>query len=1439
MKPKNAKKFIALLAGVMPLTTSLAIEFANNDQSIQTGGSISKDLDGIYDGNLFGGFFVYNGALTLSNGTLTNFSTKGGDGSGGGAGLGGAIFVNAGATVTLNNVNLSNNAAVGGNALALDSNGRVGGSLNNRFNSNGAEATGKQGSDASDGTSWLNNQNGLNGYNGLDGANAGAGSLTIGGVGGRGGNGANGSGSSAATLLAAANNAVNLIKAVHGPTETAEFTAIAAAATAAAAGSAPIDPASAAAWTILATQFTALATQSGTRSPLEIARAVADTTALIALTVTSVTEGVAGIGGAGGTGGNGGLSDFGNGGNTGGAGGNGGNALSTAGAKAIGGSGGTGGQGGFGGFGAGGGQGGNGGNGGTHGPAAVSVDMDGSAGAGGTSSWYGGNGGSGLGRGLLNQGGDGGSGFGGAIFVRSGGTLTIRGNATFEDNYTQAGSGYGGDDTTAPGEAGYSAGADLFLMKGANVYLDPGAGKVISFNGNPHGFSISDDSSASLFNSPIADGQGANVSIMSGLVDFNDDNNYSGHTIIEGGTLEAIDGQGIYYNSHIEISGGILQTTGLFTRYVGSQSNKISWTGSGGFSAMSPEGLTVKLGNGTPARWNTSGFVPTGSALIFGSEYDAGKVLFTNSVDLNGANRTILVTKNGNNDPTLTGVFSNGGLNIGDSDHVGTLNLTANSTYTGETNLRNGVLNLTGSLASEKVWIASGSTFNNINTGIDNSGLSSNADVSNDGILNLSNDDTVATYTSTGTLNGPGKLWATEYKLNNGSVINTPLGTGSLTTSGLVELNATSDASTVNVTPGSTLNLNQAEVLNDNAAVTVNGTLNLLAGNETIDTLAGTGTINSNAYQLFLRDSSFTGTLNADKTNVIISPGGSVSLGNGNTQTNDLTIPTGSSLTMGTGGLTTGVMTINGTYTVPDSSLLTYDILKGIGQIIASSFTNRVGFTTMGLLNFSGNYINLGKLAPGNSPGIVTIAGNFTNVGDLEMEVASAAPAGVGFDQVKVGGSVTISPGSRLILQKYGSDNIKVGKAYQLISNSTGNSIVTNGTFSQILFDSDGTAGAGASTDSAAYIYNLQTSQTIFTGLNPQSSTYADLGRNRNERAAADAIFTKAQVATRQLTTSDPLTGTFAWKIVDEVGTAGTDLARFVPDYYGAMADFAFVGGDETLRQIAAVDTRVSGVNADYSHQEFETADNANANRNDYFVSGAIAVNEKFGFAASLNAFEGDITSTFGKADADGISVAIGAKYVVNGKYVVHGTLGHSTTDYNLTRATLMGTAEGITDTNAFMSEVGVTYDEPIANNLTAKPYANLTWKSANTDGFTETGAIDRLINNGSDATRLTADLGVKVDWKASLVNKPITTQAFMGLKQIISDSSDTVDLTLVNVTDVNYAMDYADDASTLLKMGVNFNMQVLDGQSAYTGYETDLGAETTHKFNLGYRISF
>jgi len=1438
----------AALAAILSLSLTLKPALAVDPTSgVVLNGSFSLDgAGGIIDGSSANGYFLRTGDMTLSNVTLQNFAVKGGDGSGGGAGMGGALFINTGTTVELNNVSFLANNAAGGNGGA----GVVGGSLNSLFNTSTA-AGGSNGPTFLDTflgvRVFMNDGNGGDGYNGTNGANGGA--NMAGGTGGNGGSGGDGwDFNPIETALAAYYTAKAITDALGAANPVTEPAA--------------------------ATQATTSASQSTAQAAIHTLNAAA-----------YIAMNQAGYVGSGGGGGNGGVGGSGGEFSGGGLGGNGAAGGDGAGG-APGGAGGGGGPGGLGGFGAGGGQGGNGGAGGAAGSSfdvaffnRSGAGAEGGAGAGGNGGFGAGLGASGADNLTPTAGGAGGSGLGGAVFVRTGATLTITGNTLFDGNGVRGGDGQAGDSSTVPGQSGVGAGNDLFLMKGATLILDAdkySTGNTITFNGSPYGTSIADDSASAMIPSgsfaPTPSGSGADVIIRSGLVRFNGANVYSGQTKIEGGTLQAQDGEGVYWDSNINFAGtpasdSVLMMNGDFTRYVGTQSNRVQWTGSGGFAASGGE-LNVRMSDGQTLIWGSASFVPDGSALLFGSTHATHKVNFENNINLGGGNRSILVKANAadpgsNVDANIdwavfNGVISNGSLTINDAGHGGKVVLAGENTYTGSTTINAGTLEITGSVKSTAVSVAAGAALDSPNGGLD-----ATTAVTNAGTLNLgATSDTIASLTNSGTINGTGTLTATTYNLNNGSVLNASLGTGTLNTTGSVTLNGAVGASTVNVAAGSTLDLAAPELILDSASVTVDGTLNLNGGNETFQTLLGSGTVNTNASVLTVSNAAgFTGTLNAPNTNLT---GGSVTVGGGTTTTDSTTVDNNLTVTGG-GTLDSNTITVNntGTLDITNGSIV-YTTLNGVGPVGgtvntgAGVFNNPGGSTVKGFLSFTGDFTNNGVLAPGASPGITIIGGNFVNVGTLDAEIGGLGGAGVdpgGFDQVQVGGTATA--GGTLNVQGFGGFLPAQGSSFQIISNAVGGPINVIGTFATITFDADGAAGPGLPVTNAAVVFDVNTGAITATGLNGPASTFAELGSNANQSGAAAAIFNAALIGQNQIDSST-IAGALALQITDATGSSSADLARYVPDYYGSISDYATLG-DQVLAR--GIQDRVSMMNYasaggagedfasqapehmsvffGYMHSSLDTADNAQLSRNDYYAGVNLIATEQFvvGIAASLS--NGSVSAPLGQAEIEGFGAMLYARATLFEDWTVFGTLGYSNQDFDLTRATVNGTAIGSTDAATWTGVIGLQHRGWKWGDVSIAPRVSLAYSKTDVGGFSESGPIDALTLGGWSATRLVGEAGFSAIWNTELAGRPFSLEAAVAIQQAFVNSKDQMQAHISTVPAASYPVSFAENADTQAVVRVNASYAIAKAVSVYAGYEGSFGGETAHYLKAGLRINF
>ena len=778
--------------------------------------------------------------------------------------------------------------------------------------------------------------------------------------------------------------------------------------------------------------------------------------------IKGMNEGTRARGGDGGQGGSGGAGAEFFGGGAGGSGGNGGPGGMS---HTEGGSGGAGGSGGSGGFGAGGGSGGTAGKGGSTGFA-----LAGDPGEGGGAGFGAGSGSAGDG-----TGGGGGSGYGGAIFVRGdgtagGGVLTITGNALFRNNYALAGS------STNGGEAGGAAGTDLFIMKGGDVTLRPGAGKTIRFEG-----SIADDSAASIDGASWASGNGADIRIEGpGLVQFAGTNTYSGKTIIAGGTLQTALDQGIHPDSSIVFRGagrigvlsvpnesaGTLLLTGEVTRRVGAEvPGQISWDGAGGFAAGSTETLTLNFGRtsdapttGQTVIWGSS-YLSTNSTLVFGSEYGLGSVEWMNNINLNGQIGNIVVFdsqqvvggKKVDDVATMRGNITNGALRVGDNGYSGTLYLTGQNALTGITVKEGTVSTANGTDSPGRLFdpsqpgsilVEQGATLllygnEKVSTlQVDSGGglatmreasLAATAPINNAGVLtfggNFSSTSSITNRGTTGVLSQLGTVSAT-------TITNEA---GARWSQGRLEVSATES------------------IVNDNASVTATtGIVNsgnwLITGTQGITTpsLTGNGTFdlrnmvlnnqphNANLTLTQTADSTFAGTFTGDGALSKLGAG-TLTLTGAHTFTGGLTVGAGGLITSaGAGGGTladTLAITIaqGATFVAGAADTVGAVSNSGVYTVNAAASVSSLANTATGVANLNAALTSATTVNNANG-GIVNQAANITATGlmtnDGTVNVTGARAVNVaGVAGASSGRFVTATSGDQLTINQSGDSS--------------------------------------------------------------------------------------------------------------------------------------------------------------------------------------------------------------------------------------------------------------------------------------------------------------------------------------------------------------------------------------------------------------------------------
>jgi hypothetical protein len=161
------------LAANISLSTAL--------EAINLKSGVTLDIEGggyaLNGGGVQRGLFVYSGTATIENLMLENMLARGGYGSGGGAGLGGGLFVAddsahgaAAGNVTLTNVSFVNDSAVGGNGGAASGGGGLGGNGGQSSNGEGGGGGGGIGGNGQGGFAFSAGDSGTYGYGGAPGS---------------------------------------------------------------------------------------------------------------------------------------------------------------------------------------------------------------------------------------------------------------------------------------------------------------------------------------------------------------------------------------------------------------------------------------------------------------------------------------------------------------------------------------------------------------------------------------------------------------------------------------------------------------------------------------------------------------------------------------------------------------------------------------------------------------------------------------------------------------------------------------------------------------------------------------------------------------------------------------------------------------------------------------------------------------------------------------------------------------------------------------------------------------------------------------------------------------------------------------------------------------------------------------------------------------------
>ena len=909
-------------------------------------------------------------------------------------------------------------------------------------------------------------------------------------------------------------------------------------------------------------------------------------------------------------------------------------------------------------------------------------------------------------------------------------------------------------------------------------------------------------------------------------------------------------------------------------------------------------------GAGALAKSGTGTMTLTGSNTYSGNTYVFNGTLigYAGSTATNGSlQRDIYTTgsaslvfdqslsPNGNGSGTFTGIMSGGSSAtfIGNASRTAVLTLTNNNTgllgvmnfstnsvvaISNANNVTLNTLNFAGgtlentaniTLANSVVLNAGGGTFQTdpATTLTLTGGVSGAGQLVKTGtgtlILGAPSSYTGGTLISAGTLRGVAGSGIQGNVVNNANVILTGSfqiyggnmsGTGTVGIVGVVGLAGTNTYSgDTTVAVGNELGALSANGLSANSTHIINGALGDsvggFVGNQTIGALSGgsTGTVQTAGNTLT------TGGNNATTTfagKFLAGSGGLTKVGTGT-----MTLSGTGSVLIGALAVNGGTLSLTGSLTDGSTTVASGAILSVDGSLTSPTVTIAAGGRLIGGIGttpgvITGAVTNSGTIAPGHSPGIISIVGSFTQTStgtyaaDVYGNGTSTVVAGVDFDRIAVSGAPgTAALAGTLAITQNGGTYV-TGTTYDIITTTggisgafttvTGTSIsafqslsnlVANGggiqgtnyrlvvvraAYNTVALNpnqvavANGLTGSIGSAGSAATInkidgMNAAQAQALFQGLNPEPyAAYATALQDQGE------LFTR-QVGQRLAETGNPERATGLWmNVYGQWANGKSSGYRFGSDHKITGGAIGLDMGGDNLR---------FGVAGGYSEDKLTyLGGNSSGTSKSWQVGGYMGYNSgALHLDAQVAYISGDITAT--KA------VNAGA-----GPTLIQGTAVASTKG-NLIK--------GVATLGYNMGGASVTF----------MPFVGVDFTSGHINGFTETGMGTLNATVGQiDAKR--TDLMVGARFAAPM--GAISPYLNVTYRYNLDDNARTATAYFNGVSSAPFTVSAIGSGRSVVDVDAGISARIGTGASLFVGYQGSFRNDLdSHGVNGGLRVSF
>jgi autotransporter-associated beta strand protein len=538
----------------------------------------------------------------------------------------------------------------------------------------------------------------------------------------------------------------------------------------------------------------------------------------------------------------------------------------------------------------------------------------------------------------------------------------------------------------------------------------------------------------------------------------------------------------------------------------------------------------------------------------------------------------------------------------------------------------------------------------------------------------------------------------------------------------------------------------------------------------------------------------------------------------------------------GTGGLWkngTGTLTLTGINTYTGST----NVEKGklvVNGSLASSVRILKNGTLGGTVSIAGNLTNLGILAPGNSPGTITVNGNYLEAGTLDIEV-EGLNAGSQHDQVVVSGTATFQAGSNLKVTKTGVVPFDLNRTQSV---QAVNALAYSGAFTTL----------DRSTQSTQVFFNNATGRIHGSGLT-EAQTFADLTVDTNRKAIASALYAdgltnatvlRANAGGSATAKAFLASGEMGAATVAFLGAANVDTAldALSPEPYGTSLVMASRNTYSLARSLAGAQAFGDTWNAQLGYDQQQSTSTASTTT----LNGSFDVNTTYALLSrklgAASVFSVLIADNSGKSSASGFaSEASGQSFGLG--FGTESDLGRL--DFGLVTGEL--TASG--------SRAGQTFGNQKINSTTLSarmsftklgafvPYVALSRNIAESDAFTEVGTGANLSVSAARQSDVTAEVGMGYGVK---VGENLTVSLNVAYEHALSTDGGTLNATFADAAAPStFTVRTFGAGQDILRGGLGLSLGLGEGRTAALSYDYHTGAdvESAHQIKASYSFRF